>query len=84
MAVRRIQQDPHHCDASDETLKAVEVESDGATQMLAEGSPRADFFHGVRKVNLVLLKVIFFIFGLTKVPFGDCFSFFLGFLSKSK
>ena len=26
----------------------------------------------------------FFIFGLTKVPFGDYFSFFLGFLSKSK
>ena len=31
---------------------------------------------------LVLLKVIF-IFGLTKVPFGDYFLFFLGFLSKS-
>ena len=26
----------------------------------------------------------FFIFGLTKVPFGDYFLFFLGFLSKSK
>ena len=27
---------------------------------------------------------IFFILGLTKVPFGDYFLFFLGFLSKSK
>ena len=34
--------------------------------------------------DLVLLKVIFFILGLTKVPFGDYFLFFLGFLSKSK
>ena len=34
---------------------------------------------------LVLLKVFFlFIFGLSKVPFGDYFLFFLGFLSKSK
>ena len=34
-------------------------------------------------VSLVLLKMIF-ILGLTKVPFGEYFLFFGGFLSKSK
>ena len=34
-------------------------------------------------VYLVLLNVIFLFFGLTKVPFGDDFLFFLDFLSKS-
>ena len=31
----------------------------------------------------VLLLLFFLILGLAKVPFGDCFLFFLGFLSKS-
>ena len=32
---------------------------------------------------LVLLKMIFLCWAFTKVPFGDYFLFFLGFLSKS-
>ena len=34
-------------------------------------------------ITLVLLKVIFFIFGLTKRPFRDYLIFFMAFLSKS-
>ena len=48
------------------------------------GLLRRTVFAIQKGLKLVLRKVIFEALGLTKVPFGDYYLFFLGFLSKSK